>query len=101
MGEPGRVGSVRCRDGRDDSPQASAVTIARIHPSCQVNILAPVGASRRGGRPAVGVPALAKPATQPRPPEPKKRSMFAPLVAGLVALVVIAGGTWYFLLGNR
>jgi hypothetical protein len=42
------------RDGRDDSPQVPAVTIARIHPSCQVNILTPVGAPRRGGTPAVG-----------------------------------------------
>ena len=49
----------------------------------------------------VGVPAVAKPATKPRPPEPKKRSMLAPLVAGIVALVVIAGGTWYFLAGNH
>jgi adenylate cyclase len=45
----------------------------------------------------VGVPALAKPATQARPPEPKKRSMLAPLVAGIVVLVVLVGGTWYFL----
>jgi len=49
----------------------------------------------------VGVPAQAKPATQSRPPEPKKRSMLAPLVAGIVALVVLVGGTWYFLSGNR
>ncbi len=27
--------------------------------------------------------------------------MLAPLVAGIVALVVVAGGTWYFLAGNR
>ena len=49
----------------------------------------------------VGVPAVAKPATEAKPPEPKKRSMLAPLVAGIVALVVIAGGAWYFLAGNR
>ncbi|MFZ0210048.1 MAG: tetratricopeptide repeat protein, partial [Roseiarcus sp.] len=49
----------------------------------------------------VGVPAQAKPATQSRPPEPKKRSMLAPLVAGIVALVVLVGGTWFFLSGNR
>ena len=49
----------------------------------------------------VGVPAQAQPATQSRPPEPKKRSMLAPLVAGIVALVVLVGGTWFFLSGNR
>jgi adenylate cyclase len=49
----------------------------------------------------VGVPAVAKPATQSRPPEPKRRSVVAPLVAGIVTLVGIAGGTWYFLAGNR
>jgi adenylate cyclase len=49
----------------------------------------------------VGVPAQTKPATQSRPPEPKKRSMLVPLVAGIVALIVLVGGTWYFLSGNR
>jgi adenylate cyclase len=49
----------------------------------------------------VDVPALAKPATQARPPEPKKRSMLAPVAAGIVALVVVAGGAGYFLAGNR
>ena len=48
----------------------------------------------------VGVPAVAKPATKARPPEPKKRSMLAPLVAGIVALIVVAGGAWYFLAGR-
>jgi adenylate cyclase len=48
----------------------------------------------------VGVPAQTKPATQARPSEPKKRSMLAPLVAGILAtLIVVAGGTWYFLAG--
>jgi TolB-like protein len=46
----------------------------------------------------VGVPAQAKPATAP---EPKRRSRLAPLIAGIVALIVIAGGAWYFLAGNR
>ena len=49
----------------------------------------------------VDVQAVSKPATQARPPEPKKRSMLVPLVAGIVALAGIAGGTWYFLAGNR
>jgi adenylate cyclase len=48
-----------------------------------------------------GMPAVAQPATQARPPETKKRSMLAPLVAGIVALIVLVGGTWYFLAGNR
>jgi adenylate cyclase len=49
----------------------------------------------------VGVPATARPATQARPAEPKKRSMLAPLLAGIVALVVLAGGAWYLVAGNR
>ena len=49
----------------------------------------------------VGVPAQAKSATEVKPPEPKRRSMLAPLVAGIVALIVIGGGAWYFLAGNR
>jgi adenylate cyclase len=49
----------------------------------------------------VGKPAAARPATQPKPPEPKKRSTPAPLVAGIVALIVVAGGAWYFIAGNR
>ena len=49
----------------------------------------------------VGAPAVARPATRARPPETKKRSMLAPLVAGIVALIVLVGGTWYFLAGNR
>ena len=46
----------------------------------------------------VGAPAVAKAAIAPKP---KKRAMLAPLVAGIVALVVVAGGTWYFLAGSR
>jgi adenylate cyclase len=49
----------------------------------------------------VGAPAAARPATQATPPEPKKRSILAPLAAGVVALVVLAGGVWYFLAGNH
>ena len=47
----------------------------------------------------VGVPAQAKPATKPA--EPKKRSSLPPLIAGIVALIVIAAGAWYFLGANR
>jgi adenylate cyclase len=49
----------------------------------------------------VGEPHQAKPATQARRPEPKKRSMLAPLIAGIIALSVVAGGAWYFLAANR
>jgi adenylate cyclase len=49
----------------------------------------------------VGVPAVAKPATEAKAPEPKPRAVLLPLIAGIVALIVIAGGTWYFLAGNR
>src|SRR5271163_2201789 len=49
----------------------------------------------------VGVPAQAKPAPEPKPPEPKRRSMLTPLVAGIVALVAVAGGAWYLLAENR
>jgi adenylate cyclase len=53
----------------------------------------------------VGVPAQAKPATElkapEKPPEPKPRSAFLPLIAGIVAFIVVAGGAWYFLAGTR
>jgi adenylate cyclase len=51
----------------------------------------------------VGVPAQAKAATEPleNPLKPKRRSAFLPLIAGIVALIVIVGGAWYFLAGNR
>jgi adenylate cyclase len=51
----------------------------------------------------VGVPAQAKAATEPleNPLKPKPRSALLPLIAGIVAVVVIVGGAWYFLAGNR
>jgi adenylate cyclase len=53
----------------------------------------------------VGVPAPAKPVTQPKasgkPLERKPRSVLLALIAGIVALVAVAGGTWYFLAGSR
>jgi adenylate cyclase len=49
----------------------------------------------------VGAPGQAKPATQARRPEPKLRSMRLPFVAGILSLVVLAGGTWYFLAAGR
>jgi TolB-like protein/Flp pilus assembly protein TadD len=50
----------------------------------------------------VGVPALAKPATEAKPPESKKSSSLATLAAGIAALLIlIAGGAWYFFSANR
>jgi adenylate cyclase len=49
----------------------------------------------------VGVPAVAKPAMEAKPREPKKQYTLAPVLAGFAALVLIGGGTWYFLAGNR
>ena len=49
----------------------------------------------------VGVAAVAKPAIHAKATEPKRRLTPAVLLAGIVALVVIAGGTWYFIAGRR
>jgi adenylate cyclase len=50
----------------------------------------------------VGVPAQPKPAIEPKPPEPKRRSALAPLAAGIAALLIlIAGGGWYYFGANR
>ena len=53
----------------------------------------------------VGVPAQAKPVTEPKAPEkpaePKPRSALLQLIAGIVALIAIAGGAWYFVGANR
>jgi adenylate cyclase len=49
----------------------------------------------------VGVPAQAKPATEATPAEPKKRASLLQLIAGIVALIVIAAGAWHFLGANR
>src|ERR1700678_2101709 len=48
----------------------------------------------------VGVPAVAKPATEAALAEPKKRAFLLPLIAGIVALIVIAAGARYFLGAN-
>jgi adenylate cyclase len=49
----------------------------------------------------VGVPAQAKPATEAKPAEPKRRLALAPLAAGIASLLIlIAAGAWYFL-ANR
>jgi hypothetical protein len=49
----------------------------------------------------IGAPAQAKPAAAAKTPEPRPRSMLAPLIAGIVALILVAGGIWYFLAGSR
>ena len=50
----------------------------------------------------VGVPARAKASPEAKPPEPKKRSARAPLLAATAAvLVAIAGGAWHFLIASR
>jgi adenylate cyclase len=50
----------------------------------------------------VGVPAQTKPATEAKAAEPKKRSSLLPLIAGIVALLVlIGGGAWWVLNANR
>jgi adenylate cyclase len=53
----------------------------------------------------VGVPAQAKPVTEPKPPEklpePKRRSSFASLAAAIAALLLLAvAGGWYILNGR-
>ena len=50
----------------------------------------------------VGKPAQAKPALEMKRPEPKKRSRFALLDAGIAALLIlVAAGVWYLLGANR
>jgi adenylate cyclase len=49
----------------------------------------------------IGQPAVAKPATAAKTPEPKPRWSLLPLVAGIVALIAIAGSVWFFLAGSR
>jgi adenylate cyclase len=49
----------------------------------------------------VGQPAVVKPATVAKTPEPKPRPSLLPLIAGIVALSALAGGVWFFLAGSR
>src|SRR6202167_1042350 len=45
----------------------------------------------------VGVPAQAKPVTEPKRAEPKKRSSLAPLASGIAALLILIGAAaWWF-----
>jgi adenylate cyclase len=45
--------------------------------------------------------AAARPATQAKPPSPKKRSVLGSLAAGIVVFVAIVGGVWYFVAGSH
>ena len=49
----------------------------------------------------VGVPAQAKSVKPTEAASPKKRLALAPLAAGIAALLLIAGGAWYFVNANR
>src|SRR5450755_488352 len=50
----------------------------------------------------VGVPAVAKSATEPKPPEPKKNSIMVPFAIGIATFfIVVAAGVWHFLGANR
>jgi adenylate cyclase len=50
----------------------------------------------------VGVPAQAKPDSEAKPAEPIKRSSLSAVGLGFAALMVlVAAGTWYFLVANR
>jgi adenylate cyclase len=49
----------------------------------------------------VGVPAQAKRAMAAKPPEPKGRARLVFAAVGIVALIVVATGAWYFLGGDR
>jgi adenylate cyclase len=49
----------------------------------------------------VGDRTQARRVTTEKAPEPKRRSVLLPLIVGVVALVLVPGGVWYFLAGNR
>jgi TolB-like protein/class 3 adenylate cyclase len=61
------------------------------------NVARPVRAYSLQVRP----PIVANSLTPESPHKPKWRSALLPLIAGIVALVPVAGGAWYFLGGNR
>src|SRR5580658_3164381 len=60
------------------------IAVSDLGPTQLKNIAEPVRAYSL----QVGVPAVAKPAPEPKPPQPKKRSARAPLAAGIAALLV-------------
>jgi TolB-like protein/Flp pilus assembly protein TadD len=49
----------------------------------------------------VGAPPVAKPTAAATASAPKRRSMPAPVIAGIVALIVVAGWISYFMTGSR
>jgi adenylate cyclase len=74
------------------------LTVSDLGPTQLKNIAEPI----RVYSLQVGVPALAKIATEAKPPEPKKRSSMASLAAGVATLlIVIAASTWWLLSTNR
>ena len=73
------------------------LAVKDLGPTALKNIAEPVRAYSL----QVGMPAVARPAMQAKPPAPKKRSMPAPLVAGIGALIVVVGGAWYFFAGSH
>ncbi len=73
------------------------LAVTDLGPTALKNIAEPVRAYSL----QVGLPATLRPATQAKPPAPKKLSMLAPLIAGIGALIVVVGGAWYFLAGSR
>ena len=73
------------------------LAVADLGPTQLKNIVDPI----RVYSLQVGVPAQAKPATDAKPSEPKRRSLLGLLIAGIVALVVIAAGAWFLLGANR
>jgi adenylate cyclase len=73
------------------------LAVADLGPTQLKNIVDPI----RVYSLQVGVPAQAKPATDAKPSEPKRRSRLGLLIAGIVALVVIAAGAWFLLGANR
>jgi adenylate cyclase len=73
------------------------LAVADLGPTQLKNIVDPI----RVYSLQVGVPAQAKPATDAKPSERKRRSRLGLLIAGIVALVVIAAGAWFLLGANR
>ena len=96
IAEPGAI----CLS-EDAYPQVKGrldLAVTDLGPTQLKNIAEPVRAYSL----QVGVPAVARPATSAKPPEPKKRSVLAPLAIGIaVLLIAIAAGAWYFLVANR
>ena len=72
------------------------IAVADLGPMQLKNIAEPVRAYSL----QVGVPATAKPEVAPKPSERKKRPALLALIAGIVAIILIAGGAWRLLGAN-